>query len=79
MDALEVAEQLGIKLRRVDFVQEYWEKVFSYFVDEYSNNRTPNPDILCNKEIKFKSFLEKQKNMMRLYCYGALCTRKTST
>jgi tRNA-specific 2-thiouridylase len=59
MDALEVAEQLGIKLRRVDFVQEYWEKVFSYFVDEYSNNRTPNPDILCNKEIKFKSFLEK--------------------
>lgn len=59
MDALDTANQLGIKLHRVDFVEEYWERVFSYFLDEYRANRTPNPDILCNKEIKFKSFLEK--------------------
>ena len=59
LDALESARILGIKLHRVDFVQEYWDKVFTYFLDEYRKNRTPNPDILCNKEIKFKCFLEK--------------------
>ena len=59
MDALEVANLLNIKLHRVDFVEEYWERVFTYFLDEYRHNRTPNPDILCNKEIKFKAFLEK--------------------
>jgi tRNA-specific 2-thiouridylase len=63
MDAVKVAETLGIKLHRIDFVQEYWDKVFAYFLDEYSNNRTPNPDILCNKEIKFKSFLEKAEEL----------------
>lgn len=63
LDALETARILGIKLHRVDFVQEYWEKVFTYFLDEYRNNRTPNPDILCNKEIKFKCFLEKAFEM----------------
>lgn len=57
MDALDVANKLGIKLHRIDFVQEYWDKVFSYFLDEYKKGRTPNPDILCNKEIKFKCFL----------------------
>ena len=59
MDAVETARILGIKLHRVDFVEEYWNNVFSYFLDEYKHNRTPNPDILCNKEIKFKCFLEK--------------------
>ena len=59
MDALRVSEKLGIKLHRVDFVGEYWDNVFSYFLEEYRHNRTPNPDILCNKEIKFKCFLEK--------------------
>ncbi|MDD4000349.1 MAG: tRNA 2-thiouridine(34) synthase MnmA [Bacilli bacterium] len=63
VDALETARILGIKLHRVDFVQEYWDKVFSYFLKEYENNRTPNPDILCNKEIKFKCFLEKAEAM----------------
>ena len=57
IDALKVAESLNIKFQRVDFVVEYWQKVFTYFLDEYRNNRTPNPDILCNSEIKFKSFL----------------------
>lgn len=57
-DAQKVAEKLGIKLHRVDFVNEYWDKVFTYFLDEYKKGRTPNPDILCNKEIKFKSFLD---------------------
>lgn len=59
MDACEVAEKLGIKLHRVDFVEEYWDYVFQYFLNEYKNYRTPNPDILCNKEIKFKAFLDK--------------------
>ena len=63
MDALECAKQLGIKLHRIDFIKEYWENVFTYFLDEYKHNRTPNPDILCNKEIKFKCFLEEANKM----------------
>ena len=58
-DAVKVAEKLGIKLHRVDFIEEYWNTVFAYYVEEYKKNRTPNPDILCNKEIKFKTFLDK--------------------
>lgn len=56
-DALKVAEKLKIKLHRVNFVQEYWDDVFSYFLKEYQVGRTPNPDILCNKYIKFDKFL----------------------
>lgn len=56
-DALAVAEKLGIPLLRCDFVQEYWDNVFSYFLKEYENGRTPNPDVFCNKYIKFDSFL----------------------
>lgn len=56
-DALITAAQLGIKLHRVDFVKEYWDFVFTYFLEEYKKNRTPNPDVLCNSEIKFKCFL----------------------
>ena len=63
MDAVKTAEELGIKLHRVDFVNEYWENVFSYFLDEYKKCRTPNPDILCNSEIKFKCFLNKAMEM----------------
>lgn len=63
MDAMKTAEMLGIKLHRVDFVQEYWDRVFTYFLKEYENNRTPNPDILCNSEIKFKEFLNKAMEM----------------
>lgn len=56
-DAKKVADQLGVKLHRVDFTQEYWDEVFQYFLSEYDKGRTPNPDILCNTEIKFKAFL----------------------
>lgn len=58
-DAKMVAKQLGVKLYRVDFIEEYWNSVFEHFLSEYRKNRTPNPDILCNKEIKFKTFLDK--------------------
>lgn len=62
-DALKVANQLGVKLHRVDFIAEYWDTVFSYFISEYEKARTPNPDILCNKEIKFKAFLKKAEEL----------------
>lgn len=57
-DAKKVAEQLGIELYRIDFVKEYWDNVFTYFLDEYAKGRTPNPDILCNKYIKFDAFMK---------------------
>ena len=57
-DALSVCENLGIELDAVDFSREYWQRVFAYFLDEFRRGRTPNPDILCNKEIKFKAFLD---------------------
>lgn len=57
-DARAVAALLGIKLHTVSFSGEYWNRVFAYFLDEYRAGRTPNPDILCNQEIKFKAFLD---------------------
>lgn len=57
-DAASVCGLLGIKLHTMNFADEYWDRVFSYFLEEYAAGRTPNPDILCNKEIKFKAFLE---------------------
>lgn len=57
LDALSVAEALNIPLIRVDYIKEYWDNVFQNFIDEYSKGRTPNPDILCNKYIKFDAFL----------------------
>lgn len=57
-DALLVCDHLGLALRTVNFTKEYWDNVFKYFLDEYGKGRTPNPDILCNKEIKFKAFLD---------------------
>jgi len=57
-DALAVCDQLGIHLHSVNFSSEYWDNVFEYFLAEYRAGRTPNPDIMCNKEIKFKAFLE---------------------
>ncbi|ADE19419.1 tRNA 2-thiouridine(34) synthase MnmA [Mycoplasma crocodyli] len=55
-DALSVAQKLNIPLHRVDFVKEYWTNVFNNFIEEYKKGRTPNPDILCNKYIKFNYF-----------------------
>lgn len=62
-DARAVAQRLGLKLLRVDFIQEYWDDVFQTFISEYKKGRTPNPDILCNKYVKFDAFLNfaKQK------------------
>jgi len=57
-DAQGVCDKLGIPLRSVNFAAEYWDYVFEIFLQEYSAGRTPNPDILCNKEIKFKAFLD---------------------
>ncbi|MDP1604513.1 MAG: tRNA 2-thiouridine(34) synthase MnmA [Legionella sp.] len=56
-DAKAVANQLDIPLHSVNFAKEYWDRVFSYFLREYELGRTPNPDVLCNKEIKFNAFL----------------------
>ena len=57
-DALKVCEQLNIPLHRIDFVKEYWDYVFTYFLDELKKGRTPNPDIMCNKYIKFDMFVK---------------------
>jgi len=57
-DAQAVCDKLGIYLHTVNFAAEYWDNVFEHFLEEYKAGRTPNPDILCNKEIKFKAFLE---------------------
>lgn len=57
-DAKAIAAKLEIPLHRVNFAKEYWDSVFSHFLSEYKSGRTPNPDILCNKEIKFKAFYQ---------------------
>jgi tRNA-specific 2-thiouridylase len=58
LDAIAVADCLGIDINIINFSQEYQDKVFKYFLQEYQEGRTPNPDIFCNSEIKFKAFLE---------------------
>lgn len=58
LDAQAVANKLGIPCYSVNFVKEYWDRVFTYFLNEYKRGRTPNPDVMCNKEIKFKAFLD---------------------
>ncbi|HOB08771.1 MAG: tRNA 2-thiouridine(34) synthase MnmA [Limnochordia bacterium] len=58
-DVRRVCDQIGIPYYTVNFEEEYWERVFTYFLDEYSRGRTPNPDVMCNKEIKFKAFLQR--------------------
>lgn len=57
-DAQSVCEKLGIQLHTANFAAEYWDNVFEHFLQEYQAGRTPNPDVLCNREIKFKAFLE---------------------
>ncbi len=60
-DAQAVCDALDIELKTINFAAEYWDNVFEYFLAEYGAGRTPNPDILCNQEIKFKAFLEYAK------------------
>ena len=57
-DAQKVCDKLGIELKTINFAAEYWDNVFEIFLSEYKAGRTPNPDILCNKEIKFKAFMQ---------------------
>ena len=66
-DALEVCKKIGIPLHRVDFVKEYWDYVFTYFLDELKKGRTPNPDIMCNKYIKFDMFVKEAKKLGASY------------
>ena len=62
-DAKKVCDELGIELHRVDFVKEYWDFVFTYFLDELKLGRTPNPDLMCNKYIKFDSFVKEARKL----------------
>ena len=62
-DALEVCNKIGIPLYRIDFVKEYWDNVFQYFLDELKKGRTTNPDIMCNKYIKFDYFIKEAKRL----------------
>lgn len=62
-DAKKVCDKLGIKLYRKDFVKEYWDYVFTYFLDELKRGRTPNPDIMCNKYIKFDMFAREAEKL----------------
>ena len=61
-DACAVAKILQIPILRIDFIKEYWDEVFTYFLNEYQKARTPNPDIFCNKYIKFDAFLKFAKS-----------------
>ena len=62
-DAKAVCDTLGIPLHRVDFVKEYWDYVFTYFLEELKKGRTPNPDVMCNKYIKFDLFVREAKKL----------------
>lgn len=62
-DAKAIADRIGIPLYTINFSKEYWNNVFQYCLDEFSNGRTPNPDVLCNREIKFKYLLEYAKKL----------------
>lgn len=62
-DAEDVAETLGIPLHRVNFAEEYRQRVFAHFLEEHRRGRTPNPDILCNSEIKFRAFLDHARRL----------------
>ncbi len=63
IDAVSVADRIGVDIELVNFAQEYRERVFAEFLREYSAGRTPNPDVLCNAEIKFKAFLDHAMRM----------------
>ena len=66
-DALEVCKKIEIPLHRIDFIKEYWDFVFTYFLNELRKGRTPNPDVMCNKYIKFDLFYKKAKELKADY------------
>jgi tRNA-specific 2-thiouridylase len=75
-DAVSVAKTLDIPLLRIDFVKEYWDDVFTYFLYEYKEGRTPNPDVFCNKYIKFEAFYQfALKNDCQLIAMGHYAKR----
>jgi tRNA-specific 2-thiouridylase len=77
-DAQKVCDQLEIPCYAINFVDEYRENVFSHFLEEYKKGHTPNPDILCNREIKFKVFYEKARNLGADYlATGHYCQKET--
>ena len=78
-DAQAVADKIGIKLHTANFAAEYWDNVFEHFLEEYKAGRTPNPDILCNKEIKFKAFLEYAIHLGADYIATGHYVRKRTT
>ncbi len=79
LDVVRVCGQLGIKHFTVNFEKEYWDNVFSYFLNEYKLGRTPNPDVMCNTEIKFKSFLNFALKFDADYiAMGHYCRTKTT-
>lgn len=76
LDAKAVADKLGLPMMRIDFIKEYWDNVFTYFLDEYKKGRTPNPDIFCNKYIKFGPFLDfAKKNGCEMIAMGHYAKR----
>lgn len=77
-DALVVAEQLGIPYYVIDLSKEYKERIVDYMFDEYEKGRTPNPDVLCNREIKFDVFLDAAKNLNADYVATGHYCRKTT-
>lgn len=78
-DAQKVCENLGIPLHTANFAAEYWDNVFEHFLQEYKASRTPNPDILCNKEIKFKAFLEYARHLGADYIATGHYARRSPT
>ncbi|RDE24582.1 tRNA 2-thiouridine(34) synthase MnmA [Motiliproteus coralliicola] len=78
-DAQAVSDKLGIKLHTANFAAEYWDNVFEHFLSEYKAGRTPNPDILCNKEIKFKAFLDYAKHLGADYIATGHYVRRRDT
>ena len=78
-DAQSVCDKLGIKLHSVNFSDQYWDRVFKNFLDEYKAGRTPNPDILCNKEIKFKAFLDYSMELGADFIATGHYVRRSST
>src|SRR5512141_2204561 len=63
VDCASVADVIGIELEAVNFAAEYRERVFAHFLREYEAGRTPNPDVLCNSEIKFRAFLDHARSL----------------